>query len=186
MSDAIKTFNLGFGVTVEGHYNSFPEHPADWDLCGSPVRIVHSHPDYDIGGSLGDYRPDRPEVTELEGKFWRPLYAYERGILRLSLGDFGDPWDSGQVGWVGVAEDFDGTPAEANAEIEYAVAQLGHYYAGDNYLYQLLVFGEVEDSNTFTGDFNEGFADAKMQAEYLIPHACRKALRVFVPGLEVD
>jgi hypothetical protein len=29
-----------------------------------------------------------------------PLYLMDHGNIALSVGDFGDPWDSGQVGWV--------------------------------------------------------------------------------------
>lgn len=181
----IEKVTVAPGVTVEAYYDQFPIHPDEWELAESQVRIVHSHPQYEIGGALGDYRPDRPEVDELEGKFWRPLFAYEHGLLRLSLGDFGDPWDSGQVGWIGVDPDFEGTQDEAGKVIEWAVETLDHYYAGDNYLFNLLVFDEVEDSSgTFTGDYDEGLSEAVANAQYLVPAAQRQALQAFGSALE--
>ena len=36
---------------------------------------------------------------------WLPLYLYDHSGITMSTGSFGDPWDSGQVGWIVVTKE---------------------------------------------------------------------------------
>lgn len=55
--------------------------------------------------TVGEYILDDLEIEHcqhlLEGVLvWLPLYLYDHSGLTMSTGSFGDPWDSGQVGWI--------------------------------------------------------------------------------------
>lgn len=73
--------------------------PRAWDNLGT---MVCWHRKY----RLGDERPKcdptewRESANLPEGTVILPLHLYDHGGITMSVGAFGDPWDSGQVGWI--------------------------------------------------------------------------------------
>jgi len=72
-----------------GTYDS----PRDWDNVGI---MECAHRRYD----LGDVRHREAFELPADAIEPMPLYLLEHGGVRMSTGDFRDPWDSGQVGWI--------------------------------------------------------------------------------------
>ena len=81
--------------------------------------------------------------------FYLPLYLYDHSGITMSTGSFGDPWDSGQVGFIYVTkEDIEkeyGAFNEKNLETAMSVLQgevdiYDQYIQGDVYWYRLEKF----------------------------------------------
>lgn len=73
-----------------------------------------------------------------------PLYAYVHGGVALSLGGFGDPWDSGQVGYVVFVRSEwgeDATEEDARKVAEAWVKEWNQYLSGD-------VWGYIVEKHT--------------------------------------
>lgn len=111
----------GFVITLEQDDN--PEDPRSWDNLG---MMVCTHQRY----NLGDYMLERgwvlksrrnesvPFYNSIDGfKDWishmsklgkilcLPLYLYDHSGITMQTRPFGDPWDSGQVGYIYVTKD---------------------------------------------------------------------------------
>lgn len=75
-----------------------PSSPREWDNLGV---MACWHRRY----NLGDVQPKQdPEEWLKEnapkGSIVLPLYLYDHSGISMSVGSFGDVWDSGQVGWI--------------------------------------------------------------------------------------
>lgn len=75
-----------------------PESPRTWDNLGT-MACWHRH------YLLGDVQPKESPEDWLKsnappGSVVLRLFLLDHSGLRMSVGDFGDPWDSGQVGWI--------------------------------------------------------------------------------------
>jgi hypothetical protein len=91
------------GLTVSLHVDEDCSSPRDWDNLGT---LVAWHRRY----TLGDEQPlDTPDqwiaAWRSDNADWRsavilPVFMHEHGNVALGVRDFGDPWDSGQVGWI--------------------------------------------------------------------------------------
>lgn len=91
--------------------------PRDWDNLGT---FYHVHPRYDLGNCrVDDYNHLLDKLTPFDGydepktaqKWFRanyiiiPVYLMDHSGLSISWNSFGDPWDSGQVGWYVVSKE---------------------------------------------------------------------------------
>lgn len=96
------------GYTVELHYDDDPMSPRDWDNLGT---IVTWHRNYELGDENFSGRYDQPDPTEYlaenvpAGSVVLPVYLLDHSGLSVSCGSFGDPWDSGQLGFIYVTPD---------------------------------------------------------------------------------
>jgi len=90
------------GYTIEIHRDACtPESPRDWCNLGT---IIAWHKNFQFSDE------DAPDCAspqdfeewaqEEEIPFCFPLFMFEHGPIALSLANFDDPWDSGQVGYV--------------------------------------------------------------------------------------
>lgn len=96
-----------------------------------------------------------------------PLYLYDHSGLYMRTTDFGDPWDSGQVGWIyisgedalktfGAAEMTDEIRQQTEAMLRDEVALYDSYLCGECYGYELYKNGVLSDSCWgFIGDIDE-------------------------------
>lgn len=70
------------------------------DLMGDPImQIAYSSHRY----TLGTVHMDADEMQRIadDPRYWSaPVYAYIHSGVTISMGSFGDPWDSGQSGIV--------------------------------------------------------------------------------------
>lgn len=107
--DAFEVAEVG-PFAVKLYPDDDPMDPREW--CNVGVMLTW-HPDY----KLGDVQVRGPRVAEecveeygspeawLEAEYGAipetilPLYLLDHSGLRMSTGSFGDPWDSGQVGF---------------------------------------------------------------------------------------
>ncbi len=88
------------GYRIEIFPMDCPDNPRDWDnLC----KIVGYHPRYHIGDedikmNLEDMLKDIYQREDI--LMVRSLYMLDHSGVAFSIDDFGDPWDSGQVGYI--------------------------------------------------------------------------------------
>lgn len=128
-------------------YDDAPESPRKYRSTLGTMVCWHGR--YDIGDdhdyqSPQDFLEDVPADTVVR----LPVFLLDHSGLRLSTGSFGDPWDSGQVGWIfarldQVRDAFNVdqvTPAiRARAEgiLRSEVEEYSHYLSGDVFGYML-------------------------------------------------
>lgn len=91
----------GFAISIE--YDDDPQSPRDWSNLGMMICFHNRY-------NLGDDHPYDLDNYETEEEFLEalkrehdatvilPLYLLDHSGLSMSCGDYGDPWDSGQVG----------------------------------------------------------------------------------------
>lgn len=95
------------------------------------------------------------EMLDDLGKiYYKPLCLYDHSGITISTCDFGDRWDSGQVGWVYM----DATTSR-NAALKRMQTEVDLYDAylrGENYCYTLEQDGEeIDGCGGFLGEFND-------------------------------
>lgn len=138
------------------------------------------------------YAEDRKTVIDLMNKYdvaiTMPLFLYDHGGITMSTGDFGDRWDSGQVGIIfaskkkleeeGVFGDSEWREkyhaGKTNEEIaktilKAEVSEYDDYLTGNVHSYIVKVHGDVEEScGGYYGDSGEEEAEkeASSLAEY--------------------
>jgi hypothetical protein len=85
-------------VIVKVCHDEDAESPRSWDNLGV---MACWHRRY----NLGDVQPKEDPAEWLkenapEGSIVLPLHLYDHSGITMRTGAFGDPWDSGQVGWI--------------------------------------------------------------------------------------
>lgn len=136
--------NLGKMVCFSHHYNLGDKHDIDPD-------------DFNSWEEIADYLE-----SELGAVIILPLYLYDHSGLRMSVGSFNDPWDSGQCGFIYI--DYHtmnkeyGNTLQSNIELATKVLiaeveEYDKYLSGDVYGY------EVEDVEGNFIDSCWGFYD---------------------------
>jgi hypothetical protein len=137
------------GLTVSLHVDADCSSPRDRDTLGT---LVAWHRRY----MLGDAQPRETPAQWMEdfratNTEWRlvvilPVYLHEHGNVALGVRDFGDPWDSGQVGWIyalpaRIRKEYGCTRisrrirAEVAAILRSEVEEYGRYVNGECYGY---------------------------------------------------
>uniref|UniRef100_A0A6M3K9X0 Uncharacterized protein n=1 Tax=viral metagenome TaxID=1070528 RepID=A0A6M3K9X0_9ZZZZ len=107
----IDTFDREDGYTIEIWQDESCESPREWDNLGTIVYNGGRHilGDVEFGGRInGEYIPELEEWeqwTEEEGVIYLPVFAYIHSGIAMNTGGFGDPWDSGQSGFVFVRKE---------------------------------------------------------------------------------
>ena len=90
-------------ATITLYYDEDAEDPRCQDNLGV---MLCKHPRHNLGDEQIDCDYDSWEDVIESMKEERgamvvlPLYLHEHGSLTMNVGGFGDPWDSGQVGWI--------------------------------------------------------------------------------------
>ena len=154
MRDIVEQWTVG-GKTLKIYFDSDAENPRRaFDSLGTMYCWHHR---YDLGDrhdikDPADFRPEEYAIC-------LPLYLYDHSGLRMSTSDFGDRWDSGQVGWIAVTKEKllaeYGAPspltegvAKHNLISEVQEYDRYLYLSGDVYGYTVTdnASGEVEDS----------------------------------------
>lgn len=104
--------------------------PSEWHWL---VQVSVDKNNRYIGGLY-----DKTATHTDEWLFTLPLYAYIHGGVKLSTTPFQDPFDSGQVGWVGIAKEnaeVEGLTAEdgekMEAHVQAFIKDWNAYFAGD-------------------------------------------------------
>lgn len=104
MPDPIETLTHA-DLTIEIHYDDTNSvNPRDWDNVGTMVCWHRS-------ADLGDETIDTTRYMGMDDLIMcalpthksnhrLPLYLYSHSGMTMRTTPFGDPWDSGQVGWI--------------------------------------------------------------------------------------
>lgn len=165
------------GFKIEIIQNNDAENPfKEWDDLPD---IVGWHRSYNFNTRLGDERLTPKEFMEeakREGYVVFPLYMYDHSGLAFSLGVFGCPWDSGQLGFMfwtkeklqdtGFVACGDILPKEVNGKplkeyltesTQNAVNLLNDYVQGNVYGFQVSKPSgeEVDSCWGFYGDYDQ-------------------------------
>lgn len=95
-----------------------------------------------------------------------PVFLLDHSGLAISTLPFGDPWDSGQVGWIyadrnTVIEEYGEWSAASRQKTEEfmrgEVREYDDYLRGENYIYDMIDVhtGEILDGGVWTGDIEK-------------------------------
>lgn len=103
MSDYVVKEWSDAGLTCKVYYDDSPLNPrTDWDnLCKLVLpdnRTLDS--ELDLGLEWEDEKEDEERLMKNDVYMYSGLYRYEHSGVAYSTGPFGDPWDSGQVGYI--------------------------------------------------------------------------------------
>lgn len=121
MDDTLETYEFGNEILKIYPVND-AESPREWDNFG---HMVCFHRRYSLGDKnefnspeeflenelrnflsddkaeeMSDDIPKSIVFLEKHGYIFLSLYLYNHSGITMSVADFGDPWDSGQVGWI--------------------------------------------------------------------------------------
>lgn len=124
--------------------------------------------------SLGDLEALPPSVDCIN----LPLYLLDHSGIQISTWDFGDPWDSGQVGFIYITaqkmkeENFD--PAKALECLQGEVETYNQYLTGDVWGYEIIDEGNCVES--CWGFFGEKYAEEE----------AKDALENYIAGLVLE
>lgn len=118
---------------VEASIDYYPLNPIE----DSDIKFVLFHKRYNLG-NCKDYRQeDYNSWNELAEDLHRdyrhvvPVYMYDHSSVTLSTEPFGDPWDSGQVGFACVKDPND--YGDVDSSIEYVLKGYTAYLNGEVY-----------------------------------------------------
>jgi len=170
------------------------ENPFDWiDQCG---EIAHWHPHHRFGSKNEIKLPRDKEsiqdwLSTQDQDLVIPLYLYEHSGMTIRTGPFGDPWDSGQVGFIFTTRDrylsmVEDPPrrywkAHARKLMQSEVETLDQWLTGDCWGYV------IEDQDGSHIDSCWGFYGRKhveQEANSQLAYFTKKLCTPSLPGLE--
>lgn len=85
-------------IIVKVLHDQDPMSPLEWDNFGV---MACWHRRYNLGHVQPKETPEEwLKANAPKGSIVLPLYLYDHSGITISTGSFGDPWDSGQVGYI--------------------------------------------------------------------------------------
>lgn len=177
----------------------YPDHdpvdsPRDWDNVGT---MLCAHGRYELGDeqlAADDFSGWQSVVQHLKrdraAVIVLPLYLYDHSGISISTGDFTDPWDSGQVGYIyadrdAILEALGGKKITA-AKLKRAeqilrneVATYDQYLTGDVYGYTV-TDPHGHDLDSCWGFYGMKYAkeEANAAVDYDLKHPEQRAARL--------
>jgi len=169
------------GKTLQIFNDESPESPREWD---NMAKFICFHKRYNLGDkhdySHGDYSGWAEMQKDIEKKedtaIIKPLYMYDHSGITISTTPFGDPWDSGQIGFVVVSrkairECFSAKRvtksliARAEGNLNAEVKTYDQYLRGEVYGFKVI------EKNGEESDSCWGFFGTDFEKNGLIDHA---------------
>lgn len=163
------------GVNVALYYDDDrPESPRDWAHVG---HMVCWHRRADLGDETIDttgFESMDELVQSFGARVVLPLYLYEHGGMTMSVGAFGDPWDSGQVGFIYATDERARsefgeavTDEQIRAALKCEVEEYDQWLRGDVYGY-VITDSVGDDLDSCWGFYGLDYAleEARRAAEY--------------------
>lgn len=158
--ETVSTFILA-GMTVRIFRDPDPGSPDGFD--NDDVFLVGFHRDFHVVRDGLKYADDIRGWSRDYHVF--ALNAYIHGGVRLSLGGFGDPWDSGQVGYVLVKRLHCFKNKEKAREVaDGLVSEWNQYLDGDVYGYTISEAcddGNEHEVDSLWGIYGEDVAETE-------------------------
>ena len=137
-----------------------PRNPREWE--SNATVILAGHRRYNLGDEqftrVEELEQRRTEIQE-QGGHAQPIYMYDHSGITVSTSPFSDPWDSGQIGWVGIEkkkldelkitiEDTDRIKSIVDAEMKtWDEFLTGNVYAFRRYQVTVDEHGEAREAN---------------------------------------
>ena len=147
---------LAEDAILEIECDNYAEDPREWEnVC----KMICWHGRYQIGDKNKYATPDSflkavgakvngDVITWPENIVAKPIYMMDHSEVSISLTDFGDKWDSGQIGWIyttkaAVKKNFGADNWKENAEKAIAAEMKieNDYISGNVFCYHLIVNG---------------------------------------------
>lgn len=180
------------GKTLKIYTDEDSDDPRSWD---NACTMVCFHKRYDLGDKNHEYKWENysswQELEEAINEHERPLvikplYLLDHSGITISTSDFGDPWDSGMVGFAFISnkhvdetgltinndETFSDYRKRLSEVIDAEVETYDQYIRGNVYAFQL------EDENGNTIDSCGGFYGNDWKANGLAESAGEEWLDV--------
>lgn len=165
------------GFTIEYHYDQDAESPREFPGCSLVMRARGW--DFPNDGEVDFSENIKDQLIELGALHIMPVYMLDHSGISLSVRDFADPWDSGQVGFAYVTrqnwEDTQGTPwtgsdenrAQAASLCEADVELYSQYVNGECFYVRVLdTDGEEMETFSVLG-MEAAQEEARMEAEHM-------------------
>lgn len=165
MEDSMSVSDNGY--TLQIYRDEYAENPREWENLG---KMVCWHRRYNLGDRHDyDSPQDFCESEEYKSALViLPVYLYDHSGITISNSDFGDRWDSGQIGYIFVTkkkaqEEYGSEITEPKKELmrERLISETetyDNYLQGDCYGFKIMdASGEEIDgcNGFFGGDLNE-------------------------------
>ena len=146
------------GLTIRYEQDQDAESPEDFECPENGVWLITTRNRYfeviPKGHSLDEVVEANGKGELYEDKFKiYPLYAYAHSGVVLSLGAFGCPWDSGQIGFVLIDADPSIIP-DPDKAAECLVETWNQYLSGDVWGY-IIEDSEGNDLDSCWGHYGE-------------------------------
>lgn len=90
------------GCSIKIYIDDDARDPRDDDNFG---HMICFHRRYTLGDKHSMSIEEAQELAEADNVISLPLYLYDHSGITISTSDFGDRWDSGQVGFIYCTED---------------------------------------------------------------------------------
>ena len=147
-----------------------PESPREWDNLGV---MACWHRRYSLGDKQPREAPDEwLEANAPSGSVVLPLYLYDHSGITMRTRAFGDPWDSGQVGWIVASPDAirkafscnritKKTRARVEACLTAEVATYDAYLRGEVWGYVIDAHGEEDAADSCFGFYGDDLHGVK-------------------------
>jgi hypothetical protein len=156
------------GLTVKIMTDDDPMNPRDWDHVGNMYCF---HRRYKLGDKHNFSMEDVEEiVNDTENNISLPLYLMDHSGLSMSTGDYGDKFDSGQVGYITAPKGTHGLDDEKLIEaLKAEVEVYSKFLSGSCYCYTIEdTTGEFVDSCGGYYDMESMEDDYTSSAKYFL------------------
>ncbi len=141
--EAIQKIQYGKHI-IEVYHDDLPLNPRNDDNLGTMVCF---HKRYDLGDRHEYKHEDYSSWNDMRGDIIRrenavfisPLFMHDHGAVSISMSDFSDPWDSGQIGFIYVTEEQANGMSEFDIKmhIKKEINIYNNYLNGDVYMYKI-------------------------------------------------
>jgi len=162
-----------------------------YELAGVD-RNEYQEQEHEKTGTWDDMTRDQLfKLIEEKGTIISSLYLYDHSGITISMGSFGCPWDSGQIGYIYMTKESiekEGwTPEQAMKYMEGEVEVYDNYLTGEVYRFEIEDSdgNEIESCSGWYGD--DGKEDMIKECKSIIDHqAEKKHKRDLLLGIQIE
>jgi len=164
MNDTIKIYKRG-AYRAEVYFDLYPDNPREWSNLSTIISFSdrynfndtekYKNAEFESWDDLANQIKNNEYILEIY-----PLYKYEHSAVKLSIKEFKDKWDAGQIGFVYVTRQSayeilgnNYTPEEIRSAVETELDIYNSYINGD--VYRVQVFEVIECGSCNHSNFEE-------------------------------